>query len=49
MSAKTNYLADRVVFLEAEVRELQNRLMQELDENRILWELIAILKKASEK
>ncbi len=46
MNAKTNHLADRVEYLEAEVRELQDRLMQELDENRVLWELVAILKKA---
>ena len=49
MTRKTNHLADRVAYLENENRELMDRLSDELDENRVLWELIAILRKASEK
>ena len=49
MNAKTNHLADRIAYLENENRELMDRLSDELDENRVLWELIAILRKAQEK
>ena len=49
MNAKTNHLADRVAYLENENRELMDRLSDELDENKILWELIAILRKTQAK
>ena len=49
MNAKTNHLVDRVAYLENENRELMDRLSDELDENKVLWELIAILRKAQER